>query len=45
MLVAGAGNLVLLFVGLELISIPTYILLCWAAATRPARNRPRNTSS
>ena len=27
MLVAGAGNLVLLFVGLELISIPTYILL------------------
>ncbi len=27
MLVAAAGNLVLLFVGLELISIPTYILL------------------
>ena len=27
MLVAGAGDLVLLFVGLELISIPTYILL------------------
>ncbi|MGO9115140.1 MAG: NADH-quinone oxidoreductase subunit N [Thermoguttaceae bacterium] len=27
MLVASAGNLVLLFVGLELISIPTYILL------------------
>ena len=27
MLVAGAGNLVLLFVGLELISIPTYVLL------------------
>ena len=27
MLVASAANLVLLFVGLELISIPTYILL------------------
>jgi NADH-quinone oxidoreductase subunit N len=27
MLVAGAGDLVLLFVGLELISIPTYVLL------------------
>ena len=27
MLMAGAGNLVLLFVGLELVSIPTYILL------------------
>ena len=27
MLVAGAGNLILLFVGLELVSIPTYILL------------------
>ncbi len=28
MLVSGAGDLVLLFVGLELISIPTYVLLC-----------------
>ena len=28
MVVTGAGELVLLFVGLELISIPTYVLLC-----------------
>lgn len=37
MLVATAGNLILLFLGLELVSIPTYILLFLARRDTPSR--------
>lgn len=44
-LVGVADDLVLLFVGLELVSIPTYILLALSAPMRMGRRRGSSTSS
>ena len=46
MLVAAANELVFLFVGLELVSIPTYLLLYLSrGGPRARRRRPPSTSS
>ena len=45
MLVAAANELVFLFVGLELVSIPTYLLLYLLAADTRARRRRRPSTS
>ncbi len=45
MLVAAANELVFLFVGLELVSIPTYLILYLSSAMRPPRRPRRSTSS